>query len=115
MKQFFKKIFWMAGLYLAARFGYRLYRMIKSSIDISKTLPLYIKNLVGEKPSMDVTMHWKRLRLTLGLSSDVLAKHEDLESTVREYILDFYPLFEQDHITIDIQEKEGAEPQDEDE
>ncbi|MCD6181843.1 MAG: hypothetical protein J7K89_05615 [Candidatus Cloacimonetes bacterium] len=100
MKVFFKKLFWLFGLYFAARFGYRLYRMIKTSVEIGKTLPLYLKNLVGEKPEVDINMHWKRISITLTFSAEALAAHKDLEATIREYLQDFYPIFQQDYITI---------------
>jgi hypothetical protein len=102
MKDFCKKIFKFAIFGAVAYFGFRIFERIKSAIEISKTLPQYLENVVGEKPKVNMNITWHNAQVSVGLSKEVIEKNEDLENTIREYIEDFYPAVPDNCVTIDL-------------
>ncbi len=110
MKKGFKKFFWMTFISSLAYFGNKAYKRIIGIKNISKTLPQYLENVIGEKPEFDLISTLKTIKLSIGLSKKTYDKLVDMESTVREYIRDFYPVFPDDKVEIDIYVKPGTEP-----
>ena len=112
MKKFFQKVFGLAFFSLVIVFGYKFYAKMKSVMKLSKTLPDYLKNIFGEKPRMNLNMTFNTLEIKLIFSKETLAKEEDLEDTVLEYIEDFYPALSLRHLNIDIEAEEEPEVED---
>jgi len=109
MKKGFKKIFWMAFVSSLAYLGNKAYKRIIGIKNISKTLPQYLENVVGEHPEFKLKSTLKTINLSIGFSKKTFDKLVDLESTVREYINDFYPVFPDDKVDIEIYVKSEKE------
>ena len=109
MKKGFKKIFWMTFVSSLAYLGNKAYKRIIGIKNISKTLPQYLENVVGEHPEFKLTSTLKTINLSFGFSKKTYDKLVDLESTVREYINDFYPVFPDDKVDIEIYVKSEEE------
>ncbi|MEA1972517.1 MAG: hypothetical protein U9N34_04380, partial [Candidatus Cloacimonadota bacterium] len=104
--KFFQRIFGIALFSLFIVFGYKFYAKMKSVMKLSKTLPDYLKNIFGEKPRMNLNMTFNSLEIKLIFSKETLAKEDDLENTVLEYIEDFYPALSLRRLNIDIEAEE---------
>lgn len=118
--KFFKKLFLMGGVALAGYFGLKFYRIISSVTKLHKSLPEFLNNVYGEKPTLHVNHNLKSSTIKVGFTQAVLDKHNDIETTVREYIDDFYPELNKNSITIELFAKsevseESAEDKEEEE
>ena len=108
MNKFFKTVFVLGGTALAGYFGLKAYKRINSIVKLSKSLPEFLNNVYGEKPSVNMNKTLNSLGIKVGFSQEILDKHTDIESTVREYVEDFYPELGKGSLDIEIQLK-GAE------
>jgi len=115
MKKFLKGLLFIGGTALAAHYGMKTYKKINSAVKLSKSLPEFLNNVYGEKPTMNMNKTLNSLSLKLGFSQEILDKHSDIETTVREYIDDFYPELSKNSIDISIEagnvEETPAEPE----
>lgn len=115
MKKFLKGLLFIGGTALAAHYGMKTYKKINSAVKLSKSLPEFLNNVYGEKPTMNMNKTLNSLSLKLGFSQEILDKHGDIETTVREYIDDFYPELSKNSIDISIEagnvEETPAEPE----
>lgn len=112
MKKFLKTALFLGGTALAAHFGLKAYKRINGIVKLSKSLPEFLNNVYGEKPKITLNQTLNLLSMKLGFSQDVFDKHSDIETTVREYIDDFYPELAKCSIDIDVYvkgEDEGEE------
>jgi len=91
MKKFFKKILILGGTLAAAHFGFKAYKKISGTAKLSKSLPEFLNNVYGEMPQVNVNHTLNSTRIKLFFSQEILDKHTDIETTIREYIDDFYP------------------------
>ena len=110
MKKFFKKILILGGTLAAAHFGFKAYKKISGTAKLSKSLPEFLNNVYGEMPQVNVNHTLNSTRIKLFFSQEILDKHTDIETTIREYIDDFYPELAKTKINIEIQplsEQEG--------
>ena len=112
MKAFCKKVFGYAIFALLVMVGFKFYNRLKSVMKMSKTLPGYLKNVIGEKPRINLNMAFKSLEIDLVFSKDTLSKFQNIDETIIEYIEDFYPVLSGCHLNINIEAEE--EPQTED-
>ncbi|MCF7920695.1 MAG: hypothetical protein K9N06_12350 [Candidatus Cloacimonetes bacterium] len=85
--------------------GYKIYRYASGVFNISKELPVYLKNVIGEKPGMNLTVVFNRLGVSLSFSEDIIKEHSDIAELAQEYIGKYYPIFRQDHVTIEVIQK----------
>lgn len=92
---------WAVFSYIA----YKAYRYITGMVNIIKELPVYLKNVLGETPSMNVTAIFNRLKVTLTFSAETIEKHPDIAKLAEEYITRYYPIFRQDHVEVIIIQK----------
>ncbi len=106
---FGKKCLNLLGLGALAYIGYKAWRYIIGIINISKELPVYLKNVIGESPSMNINVLFNRLTISLGFSSDTITSHPDIAEISLEYITRYYPIFRQDHVNIEVIQKTEAE------
>lgn len=86
-------------------FGYKIYRYVTGIVNITKELPVYLKNVIGETPSMNITVVFNRLRVNLLFKKETIDKNPDIADTAKEYILRYYPIFRQDHVEISVIQK----------
>lgn len=105
MKKIFKALLLTGGTALAAHFGLKTYKKINSAVKLSKSLPEFLNNVYGEKPQMNMNKTINSLTLKIGFSQEILDKHTDIETTVREYIDDFYPELAKNAIDISVELK----------
>ncbi len=122
MKKFFKTLFVVGGTALAAYFGLKLYKIVGNITRLHKSLPEFLNNVYGEKPTLHINHNLKTANIKVGFSQEILDKHNDIENTVREYIDDFYPELTKSTITIEVfaksdlpEEEEAAEKEEESE
>ncbi|HOZ01263.1 MAG TPA: hypothetical protein PLG20_05570 [Candidatus Syntrophosphaera sp.] len=117
MKKFFKTVMVIGGTALAAHYGLRAYKYVNGVVKLSKSLPEFLNNVYGEKPKLSINRAFKTMSIKAGFTQEVLDKHTDIETTIREYIDDFYPELGKGTVTIDVYAKtpeESAEPAAED-
>ena len=110
--KFFKTLFILGGTALAGYFGMKLYKKISSITKLHKSLREFLNNVYGEKPSLHINHNLKTMTIKVGFSQEILDKHNDIESTVREYLDDFYPELAKGALNIEIYVK-GTEPEEE--
>ena len=91
MRKFFRNVFVFAFWSGLTFVGFKIYKKIKAVIMLDKTLPLYLGNVVEEKPKIKVNFAFKKLTLDVEFSKNTLDKNKDLETTIIDYINDFYP------------------------
>jgi hypothetical protein len=101
-----KKCINLIGWGALVYFTYKIYRYVTGVINISKELPVYLKNVLGESPSMNLTILLNRLTVTLSFSEDTIVKHADIAEIAQEYIVRYYPIFRSDHTVIKVIQKE---------
>jgi len=114
MKKFFKKALVFGGVALAAHFGFKAYKRFSGITKLAKSLPEFLNYIYGERPKLHVNQSLNMLNLKVEFSPEILEKHEDIETTVREYIDDFHPEMARGAITIEViarsEEDEGEVP-----
>ncbi|MDP3114290.1 MAG: hypothetical protein Q8M98_05870 [Candidatus Cloacimonadaceae bacterium] len=91
MKKFFKAVLFIGGTALAAHFGMKAYKRVSGIVKLSKSLPEFLNNVYGEKPKTNINRTFSAMNIKLGFTQEIIDKHTDIETTVREYIDDFYP------------------------
>jgi len=100
--KFFKTLFVVGGTALAGYFGLKLYRIVSNITKLHKSLPEFLNNVYGEKPALHINHNLKTATIKVGFSQAVIDKHNDIETTVREYVDDFYPELAKSTITIEV-------------
>jgi hypothetical protein len=102
MKKFFSTIFWL-GIFTGIGYcGFKLYNKIMSIVNISKTLPQYLDNVIGEQPKVDIRMTLTSGHLKVSFSQDTLDKNTNIKEMIQEYINDFYPVFADGKLSIEV-------------
>ena len=100
--KFFKTLFVLGGTALAGYVGLKLYKKVSSITKMHKALPDFLSNVYGEKPALHINHNLKTMTVKVGFTQEIIDKHDDIESTVREYIGDFYPELSKGAIVIEI-------------
>jgi hypothetical protein len=100
--KFFKTLFVVGGTALAGYFGLKLYKIVGNITKLHKSLPEFLNNVYGEKPTLHINHNLKTASIKVGFSQAILDKHSDIETTVREYIDDFYPELAKNTIVIEV-------------
>ena len=86
--------------------GFGIYKKIRAMIELDKTLPQYLENVIGEKPEVNITYTLTEYTVSVCFRKEILDKNKDLETTVRDYISDFYPMLNIDKIKIELSQKD---------
>ena len=89
--KFFKKLITLAIFSAIGYLGYKIFGIIKATIDLDKVLPQYLENVYGEKPSVSIQLTLNKVTLTAGFSKTLFKKKEELEKAIGDYVTDFYP------------------------
>ena len=110
MVRFLKKAITLAILSAIGYIGYKIFKIIKATIDLDKALPQYLENVYGEKPTISIQLTFNKITLTAGFSNKLLDKKEELEKAIWDYVKDFYPAICQKCLMVNIIEKD-VEPQ----
>ncbi|MCB5251024.1 MAG: hypothetical protein RBS16_02225 [Candidatus Cloacimonadales bacterium] len=91
MNKFWKNILKIGAIAGVTYVGYKGYKRVDSIMKLSKSLPDYLENVLGEKPKVSITMKLKQIDISLGISQDTFDKELEIETLIIEYIEDFYP------------------------
>ena len=106
MKSSFGKLLKIAFIGAIGYVGFKVYEKIRAAIELNKTLPQYLENVIGEKPEVNITYTLNEYTVGVCFSKKILEKNKDLESTIKDYISDFYPMLTLDKIKIELNQKE---------
>ena len=106
MKGSFGKLLKIAFIGTIGYIGFKVYKKIRAAIDLDKTLPQYLENVIGEKPEVNITYTLNEYTVSVCFSKEILEKNKDLETTVRDYICDFYPILNIEKIKIELNQRE---------
>lgn len=87
-------------------FSYKYLRKLLEFFKLVKTLPEYLRDIIGEKPTVHFTFSFSKLILQVGLSKTVKEREKNLVEVIENYITDFYPDLTTAKIEITIFEKE---------
>jgi hypothetical protein len=100
--KFFKTLFVVGGTAVAGYFGLKLYKIVGNITRLHKSLPEFLNNVYGEKPTLHINHNLKTATIKVGFTQAILDKHTDIETTIREYIDDFYPDLTKNTINIEV-------------
>ncbi len=109
MKITLKKVITFLAFGLFVYLGVQFYNRVRGLINLSKSLPNWLKNNFGERPTVNISMFLKKMTIKIGLSDTIIEANDDIESMVREYIEDFYPGLKDTNIAITIFAKNNTE------
>lgn len=115
MKKILKGVAIGGAAVLATHFGFKTYKRISSIAKLSKSLPEFLKNVYGEEPRMTINRSFNTMSIRAGFSEETLEKHNDIETTIREYVDDFYPELSKCTLDIDVYELGDEEEEEDDE
>jgi len=82
--------------------GVRLYRVIRSLINLYKILPQYLENKFGSKPKLDLTITLSQVNIRLIFSKEFSSKKEEIERISRNYLEEFYPEINAKRVKIEV-------------
>lgn len=100
--KFFKTLFVLGGTALAGYFGLKAYKVVSNITKLHKSLPEFLNNVYGEKPALHINHNLKTATIKVGFTQAILDKHTDIETTIREYIDDFYPELAKGTVNIEV-------------
>lgn len=107
MNKLTKRILLAGGLLFLGYQAFRMARLIKSIIALDKSLPEYLESVYGETPKVSCSLNAHitvNTKIVVKFDSDVLAQHDDIEATTRQYIADFYPLLANNRLKVNVVE-----------
>ena len=101
MKKIFKSVITVGVLAGLSYIGFKGYKRINDVIKMSKTLPDYLRDILGERPKIDINQKLNSLSIAVGLSAEGYENLVvDLEEQIDNYILDYYPSLVKLRLTI---------------
>lgn len=106
MRKTFNKILALIIISGIGYLGLKIYQLIKGIIELDKTLPQYLGNIIGEVPIVSIVALFNKITITVKFKKDVIKKNKGLEKMVIDYVTDFYPIFKASNVKIIIEELE---------
>ena len=92
MKKFFKGLITVGALAGLSYLGFKGYKRFDEMMKLSKTLPDFLFDLLGEKPKINLSQKLNSLSIAVGLSAEGYENLKiDLEEQIDNYIADYYP------------------------
>ena len=112
MRKTFKKLFAFIIISGIGYLGLKIYQLFKGLIELDKTLPQYLGNIIGEVPNVSIVAIFNKITITVKFNQDVIKINEGLEKIVSDYVTDFYPIFKASNVRVLIEElkQEKEEP-----
>lgn len=98
--RFFRKLFMWAIVAVLGFFVYKKVKQFKDVGKLDKSLPEFLKNVVGEEPTVHICQSINSVTIKAGFSKDILDKNLEVENIINEYIEDFYPAVAKGHLNI---------------
>lgn len=102
MSKFVKKALWIGAISAVGYAGFKMYQKVSAISKLSKSLPEFLNNVYGEKPKININMVLSSVSISVGFKQDVIDNNEDIQTTVTEYIEDFYPVLSKIRLNIDV-------------
>ncbi|RLD63198.1 MAG: hypothetical protein DRI84_09990 [Bacteroidetes bacterium] len=84
----------------------KIYQLLKGLIELDKTLPQYLSNIIGETPIVAIVAVFNKITITVKYKKEFIKKNEGIEDIVKDYVTDFYPIFKADNVKVLIEELE---------
>lgn len=84
--------------------GIKIYQLFKGLIELEKTLPQYLGNIIGEVPVVSIVAAFNKIAVTVRYKKELIKKNEGLDEIVKDYITDFYPIFKANNVKVKIEE-----------
>ncbi len=106
MRKTFNKILALIIISGIGYLGLKIYQLLKGIIELDKTLPQYLGNIIGEVPIVSIVAIFNKITITVKFNQDVIKKNEGLEQMVIDYVTDFYPIFKASNMKVLIEELE---------
>ena len=92
MKKFLKGLITVGALAGLSYLGFKGYKRVDEMMKLSKTLPDFLFDLLGEKPKINISQKLNSLSIAVGLSTEGYENLKvDLEEQIDNYIADYYP------------------------
>jgi hypothetical protein len=100
MKGLFKGIVIVGAIVGIGYLGYRAYQVISDMTKLRRTLPDFLKDLLDERPQVDVNLRLNSLSIAIGMSTEAYeALDFDLNEQVMNFVVDYYPVLAKLKIT----------------
>ena len=106
MRKTFNKILALIIISSIGYLGLKIYQLLKGIIELDKTLPQYLGNIIGEVPIVSIVALFNKITITVKFKKDVIKKNKGLEKMVIDYVTDFYPIFKASNVKVLIEELE---------
>ena len=104
MRKTFKKFITLLIISGIGYLGLKIFQLIKGLIELDKTLPQYLSNIIGEVPTVSIVTVINKITITVKFNKEVIKKNKGLENIIRDYVTDFYPIFKPDNVKVVIEE-----------
>lgn len=107
MKKLIKQILLVSGLLFIGYQVFRMTRLIRAIIALDKSLPEYLESVYGETPKVGCALNAHitvNTKIIVKFSADILAQHDDIEATTRQFVADFYPLLANSRLKVKVVE-----------
>ncbi|MBW6516493.1 MAG: hypothetical protein K0B81_07775 [Candidatus Cloacimonetes bacterium] len=101
----FKFVLLVMFLFGLGYFAFKYLRKLLEFFKLVKTLPEYLRDIIGEKPTVNFTFSFSKCFIEVGLSQAVKEREKNLHEVIETYINDFYPDLSTVKIEISIVEK----------
>ena len=112
MKGIWKNLMIVGALAGVGYLGYKAYCVVNNMVKLSKTLPDYLKDILDERPKVDVHLRFNSLSIAIGLTADTFESLDfDLDEQVECYIQDYYPRLAKFRINVQKYIKAATEEQ----
>jgi len=102
----FKKFFILTIISGLGYLGIKLFQLFKGIIELDKTLPQYLGNLIDEVPIISIVVIFNKITIKVKCNKDVIKNNDGLENIIKDYVTDFYPIFKANNVKVLIEELE---------
>jgi len=79
-----------------------IYLKLKAAVNLSSSLPQYLKNIYDEEIEVDVSIAFRSYSVDLLCSADIMDKEDIIKQSVLNYIDDFYPEFNSPFLKVNV-------------
>jgi hypothetical protein len=110
MKKNIKKILIGFSLSALGLLAFKLYKFIREAIELEKMLPQYLKTQFGEKPEINLSLHFGTATLTATFTKETLQQKDLIEQEILDYVGNYYPCFQKHKIKVVLAEKVEVSP-----
>jgi hypothetical protein len=109
MSKSIKKILCLGIVSFLLYVFFKLYLKIRTAVNLSSSLPEYLKNIYEEEMEVNVRIALRNITVTVKAGKEILQKSRMVEKTVEDYLVDFYPELNLKFLDIKLEEKALAE------